>query len=146
MIIFLLFLVNAASDLRRGEILLSFTVGILLAGVCRQLVPYLSGQEIRPVPAGTGLLSALVPGIVLLLFSLASAGGIGAGDGLSVLAAGFWTSAEPLICTCLAALVMVPAAAGLSLLIGRPRKEWPFMPFLFTAWLLCGWPALRTAL
>ncbi len=134
MIIFLLFLINAGRDIRRGEIVLPFTAAVIAAGVLRV-----------PVSAALrGSLSffseeweaaALLPGAVLLLVSVCSKGEVGAGDGLTVLAAGFWTGLLPLLWTCLLALALVPAASFLAALRGQPRRRWPFLPFLLAAWI-----------
>ena len=138
-VILLLLGVNALRDIRRGEICLYFTLGILLAGAVRYLFPVPAGRSSLLTAAELGL--ALVPGAAALALAFLTGGKIGAGDGMVLLAAGFWTSPAALAAACLTALAMVPAAAALSSLSGHVRKEWPFVPFLCAAWLAAGWLA-----
>lgn len=132
--VLLLLLVNAAGDIRRREISLSFTMGFLTVGAACRLLCLKAGSWLLP-----GLLLPLMPGFSLLLLSWFSSGKIGAGDGLVVLAAGFWTEAEPLLYACLGAFLLVVLAEALLRLFRRSRKEWPFMPFLCAAWVFYEW-------
>ena len=81
------------------------------------------------------LLPALLPGILLLAFSLLTDGRIGMGDGLVLLAMGFWTEAIEIWLVPVLALAMA-AVAGMLFLRQRREAELPFVPFLLAADLL----------
>ena len=137
MAVFFLFLVNAVQDIRKGEIALPFTAAVMLAGLFRNLLPALSGTAGMPPVSAAGAAAPLLPGILFLLLSWATGGKIGAGDGIAILAAGCWTTLPSLLLTCLLALALVPAAAFVAALCRRRRREWPFLPFLLGAWVIC---------
>ena len=126
-----LLLLNTWWDIRKKEILLAPTLAVLAGGVVRGV---LKGQEGQ---AGDMLwLMSLLPGVILLLASLASAGKVGFGDGLAVCAAGLWGGTVSTLIMLAIALALVPAAAGLERLRKRPVRELPFMPFLLAGFLL----------
>lgn len=138
-VILLLLLINTVTDIRRREISLACTLGAFAAGAaCRFLWINTQGGPPPGIPAPW---FSAVPGLLFLLLAGISRGKVGAGDGLVVLAAGAWTEAEPLLRTCMAAFVMVLLAECLTRMFRKPRKEWPFMPFLCIAWILCGFQA-----
>ncbi len=137
MIVFLVFLADTVQDIRKGEIFLRFTMAVIAAGLFRKLLPVLTGAAGITPASAAGAAAPLMPGILFLLSSRLTGGKVGAGDGLAVLAAGFWTTLPALLPVCLLALALVPAAAVLSAFCRHQRREWPFLPFLLTAWVIC---------
>ena len=137
-----LLIMNTVWDLRKKEILLLPTLLILAGGViCRILegtaeeIQLLSGQ----VSSGAGgwqWIPAVLPGVFLLLLSLASKGKVGFGDGLVVCAAGLWCGPESILLALFFALLLVPAAAGMQRLRKRKVRELPFVPFLLAGFVL----------
>ena len=119
---------NAIRDLRRHEIFPRYTLLLGGAGALFRLFLFRD-----PLPAVIG---GLLPGLFLLSFSLASRGGIGAGDGLAVIALGIWTSIwETLLAVTFGLGLLGFSAIALSI-SGRRKKEYPFVPFLLAGQIL----------
>ena len=123
-----LLLLNTLWDIRKREILLTPTLAILMGGVIRSVLAG-SGGDMQWLPA-------LMPGVFLLLVSIAADGKVGFGDGLVVCAAGLWGGAVSTLIMLVLAFSLVPAAAGLMRLMKRQVRELPFMPFLLAGFLL----------
>ncbi len=134
-LIFLLYMAgNALTDLRTGTISLRFAGAFAAAGII------LSAAEAR---SPLDVLVSLVPGVVLILLSRASRGGIGSGDGIAVLAAGLFLGPFSLMACLCAGFFMAAAFAGILILKGRRGSStFPFMPFLFLGSALVFLPAL----
>ncbi len=119
---------NSIRDLQKKEILLLPTIVGGAAGVVWQAV-----MVRQTVPE---LLLSLLPGALLMALGIGTGGRIGCGDGIALCAVGAWVGIEQAACSLIAALCLVPAAAGLLHLTGRKRKELPFLPFLLTGHLM----------
>ena len=125
-----LFFANTLRDIQKREILLLPTLLILAGGVIRAFVPGTGDADVLWFAA------AFLPGVILMICSLVTAGKIGFGDGIAVCAEGAWCGAESVLFTLFFALLLVPAAAGVLRFRGRPIRELPFMPFLLAGFLL----------
>ncbi len=124
----LLFFGNSLTDIKRRRISLIFTG---LAAVCGAAFFIGTGGLL------TELLPALLPGTAFVLLSLASRGGIGMGDGIVLLAAGFFrTWQELLAAASLAAFLAGGYAAVLFFIRRRGEERFAFVPFLFLADLI----------
>ena len=117
---------NAERDLRTREIVLWPTLLLLAAGCGTQVVS-------DGTVSGVGW--SLLPGLVLLILSIATRGGIGSGDAVVVGALGIWTGAESAFLTTLFALTLVPTTVVLKKKTIR-NKEVPFVPYLFISYVL----------
>ena len=115
-------LMNAVSDAVTGDI------PLLLSGAaagCGLFFSYGTGRTVSAVTA------AVLPGLCLLLFSLFTGGGIGAGDGVVVSVLGLFEEADILLAECAAGLLAAAFAAFLMLASGRKKTEaFPLVPFL----------------
>jgi len=122
-----LFLGNCLPDIRRKQISLLFTG--LMAGLGAVL--NLLDGNLAEIPV------SLIPGVLFILLSAASRGGIGAGDGIVLLAAGFFRTGEELFAVILAAVFLSGIyAAVLFMRRRRGEERFAFVPFLFLADLL----------
>ena len=120
--------VNAVWDLRRKEILPVPTLLVLTVGMIRAITV---GEE-----GSIWWITALIPGIFLMLLSRITAGRVGFGDGLVVCAAGIWCGTESILTALFFALLTVPAAAGVLWFRKQPVRELPFVPFLTAGFFL----------
>ena len=82
----------------------------------------------------------ILPGCVLLLFSLMWKNHIGSGDGIIVMAVG-WMCGLSMVCDVLVGGFLLAACAGILCWIQGKRKnvELPFVPFFFGSYLLELW-------
>ncbi|MBR0397312.1 MAG: prepilin peptidase [Eubacterium sp.] len=119
---------NALQDIRKREIFLIPTLAAAAAGTVWMIQ---SGQ----LNAG-GFLMAVLPGMLLMLMALATAGEVGFGDGIVLLAAGIW-GGFPQILYIAAGGVFLSAAVSGVLLISRSRvRSIPMVPFFLAAAVL----------
>ena len=88
--------------------------------------------------------AALLPGLCLLLLSRLTRGGIGSGDGLTVLVLGLYLRLSALLSVLSFSLLFAAGFAAVMLMTGKMRRmdRFPFLPFLlagFTAYevLIC---------
>ena len=124
----ILFLGNSLTDIRRQQISLIVTGAMAVFGAVLRFL----GDG----PPG-GLILALTPGITFILLSLASRGGIGMGDGIVLLAAGFYRTFEELLAVVLLAVFLSGAyAAFVFMAKRRGDTRFAFVPFLFLADLI----------
>ena len=82
-------------------------------------------------------LFGLLPGLLLLILSFLGWIGIGAGDGLLLMALGAWETAASVLTQFLAAALLA-ALWGLIRLVWKGKglkKEYPFLPFLYFCFL-----------
>ena len=126
--------VGACTDLREKSIDIRLILSVGLSGIA---IRVLLGDE--SIPA---ILAALAPGMILLAGSLASSGGIGTGDGLSLMVLGLFYPPEKVWTILFAALCIGGAEGAFLLLRGRGRGySFPFLPCLL-AGCLC-WEVMR---
>lgn len=125
----LLFMAGSALyDLRYRRIHPVYTAAF---GVCGLLAAAMSGREAAEI-AG-----ALLPGLLLLLFSFLTRGAVGAGDGIALAVLGLYVETWDLLISCCLGFFLASAAAGFLFLKNRRgRDELPFLPFLFAGMLL----------
>ena len=106
---------------------------ILLAGLAGIAIRAIVRDESIPV-----LLAALAPGMLLLAAALTSRGGVGVGDGLSLLVLGLYFPPEEIWMILFTALCLGGVMGTLFLLRGRGRgHSFPFLPCLLFGCLCC---------
>ena len=106
---------------------------ILLAGLAGIMIRVIMRDESVPE-----LLAALAPGMILLALTIASRGGVGAGDGLSLLALGLYFPPEEVWAILFTALCFGGVTGALLLIRGRGRGDsFPFLPCLLAGFLCC---------
>lgn len=90
------------------------------------------------------VLSALLPGFLLLLLTKCTRGAIGAGDGLFFLVSavylGFWNTIELLLYGLIFCGICCMGIMAWGFMAGVNVRKWrlPFLPFLLPAWILMG--------
>lgn len=120
--------VNSVTDLRKQEILPWFTLLTGLAGALWQLLWKESSLW--------NLFFFMLPGLLLLCLSRATQGKIGLGDGWVVWTGGIWLGFFPILQILMEALWLAFGACVLLWLTHRRKKELPFVPFLWGAFIL----------
>ena len=106
---------------------------ILLAGLAGIAIRIIVKDEGIPV-----LLAALAPGMLLLAVALTSRGGVGTGDGLSLLVLGLYFPPEEVWMILFLALCFGGIMGMLLLFRGRGRgHSIPFLPCLLVGSLCC---------
>ena len=120
---------NARQDLKEREIFLHRTLSAAGAGLLWMAV-------LTTQPLWTSAMS-LLPGLILLGFAWVTAGKIGTGDGLAVLALGIWTGFEQTLYVVSGALLLLAAVSGCLLMRKSRIKSLPVLPFLLAADLVC---------
>lgn len=106
---------------------------ILLAGLAGIAIRIIVKDEGIPV-----LLAALAPGMLLLAVALTSRGGVGTGDGLSLLVLGLYFPPEEVWMILFLALCFGGIMGMLLLFRGRGRgHSFPFLPCLLVGSLCC---------
>ena len=125
---------NAVQDIRKREIILAPTLAAAAAGIVWRIT---SGQ-----PDNGGSVMAVLPGILLMLLALATAGKVGCGDGIVLLTAGIWNGFPRILYIAAGGVFLSAAAAGV-LLIGRSRiRSIPMVPFFLAGAILLYIPEL----
>lgn len=135
--------VNTVTDLKSRTVWWPLCAAGIAAGTADRLAA--AGCFGAPFPDGflralygSGILQGLLPGVLLLLCGFISRGGVGAGDGLTLMSIGAAAGAAAAAQVMAAALGLVFAAAAGMLLLRRAdlKTQLPFMPFLLGAWIL----------
>lgn len=91
--------------------------------------------------SGEGLLplriTAMVPGLALLLLSFVSGGGIGQGDGMLLMVVGIFLGYSPVLAMLVYAVIFSGIYALFLLVAGKKGKKYEiaFVPFLLAAFL-----------
>lgn len=121
---------HTLEDIKSKEITLMVTLGSAIAGLICHLM-YRS-QSIY------SMLGGMVFGGVVFLFSLASGGKIGPGDGIVFMLTGLYLGVEKNLALMLIAFMLAGFWGLIAILVlHRDKKEKiPFIPFLFLAYLL----------
>lgn len=116
-------------DMKYKKICVQWLLYFMLAGIGYHLIL----KKISFLELAMGI----VPGMVLLLLSFVSHGGIGEGDGLLMLAVGIVTGMETSVQMLLAASVFSAFYALFIYLFQRKGRntQIPFVPFLFLGFL-----------
>ena len=123
-------LLNSITDLRRREILLRPTLIAAAAGAL-----YAGAVLHRPLLLW---IPAFLPGLAGMLLAVMSAGKLGMGDALVILACGIWLGGLRML-EILTAAMTAAAAAGTFLYLRKRKKrdlELPFVPFLLAGLVL----------
>jgi len=113
-------------DMKRHKIRVAYPLLWGIAGFCLNL------KEM-----GAACLAGSVPGICLMLFSFATGGGIGLGDGLLLAVVGLLTGLEESLWVLLGALLLSSALSLGMLVQGKWNRKHtvPFVPFLLAAYV-----------
>ena len=118
---------NVICDLRRREISLLYSAAFAGIGICMSVM---HGR----VPAE--LLYSVIPGLVLMVFSVITRGGIGFGDGIVVFVMGLFLSWQETATVCGIGFMLSATGAGIWFAIRRRRKDTlPFLPFLLAGYV-----------
>ena len=118
---------NAICDLRRREISLMYSAAFAGIGICMSVM---HGR--RPAE----LLYSVIPGLILMLFSVITRGGIGFGDGIVVSVMGLFLNWQETAAVCGIGLMLSATGAGIWFAIRRRRKDTlPFLPFLLAGYV-----------
>ena len=105
---------NSIHDIKRREIILS---SVILYGTF-------------------GIVFGWIPGIVLILLSVASKGNIGIGDGIMICAIGCWYEFMETVGILFLGLLLTIPCSLILWKCGWTNKELPFLPFLCGGWIL----------
>lgn len=145
--IFSLFLLLAAwKDFKRRRIPIWLYVffGVIGAGV-KLFVSARSGQFCRPNQEWVWAVAAFLPGLLLLLLTKVSRGGVGAGDGWFFVTAAFYLGLWKTLALLFYGLLFCSLCSlgmitwGMMKGISVRKKRLPFLPFLIPAWLWIAW-------
>ena len=118
---------NAICDLRRREISLLYSAAFAGIGICMSVMHGRGPAE---------LLYSVIPGLVLMLFSVITRGDIGFGDGIVVFVMGLFLSWQETATVCGIGLMLSATGAGIWFAIRRRRKDTlPFLPFLLAGYV-----------
>ena len=120
---------NAVQDLRKREILLRPTLAAAAAGIL-WMVFY---EKTGIIPAAV----SAAPGLLLLSLAGLTAGEIGAGDGLALIAAGVWSGLTQALYIAAGGLFLAAMAAGILMIIRSRIRRIPLVPFFLAAQLGC---------
>ena len=121
--------IQAIYDFKYKEIPLGICVGGSLIGIAFGVV------EHRRIDT---IMVALIPGILLLVFSWLSKEVIGYGDGLVLLTMAFFLSIQQQVYILMMAFGIAGIVALILLLVFRKKRKYriPFVPFIFAAFLI----------
>ena len=118
---------NAICDLRRREISLLYSAAFAGIGICMSVMHGRGPAE---------LLYSVIPGLVLMLFSVITRGDIGFGDGIVVFVMGLFLSWQETATVCGIGFMLSAIGAGIWFAIRRRRKDTlPFLPFLLAGYV-----------
>ena len=118
---------NAICDLRRREISLLYSAAFAGIGICMSVMHGRGPAE---------LLYSVIPGLVLMVFSVITRGDIGFGDGIVVFVMGLFLSWQETATVCGIGLMLSATGAGIWFAIRRRRKDTlPFLPFLLAGYV-----------
>lgn len=118
---------NAVCDLRRREISLLYSAAFAAIGICLSVMHGRGPAE---------LLFSVIPGLVLMLFSVITRGGIGFGDGIAVSVMGLFLSWQETVAVCGIGFMLSAIGAGIWFAIRRRSKDTlPFLPFLLAGYV-----------
>ncbi len=121
--------IQSFHDIRKKELPVLITIAGATVGVIFMLI---KGEFY-----GEQLIS-MMPGIVCLVFAKISREAMGYGDGLLICMMGIYLNFDRIIAICMWAFILAGVVA-LFLLVFAGKKgkyEMPFVPFLFTAFIL----------
>lgn len=119
---------NTITDLINRTIVLRFNFAFVCIGIP---VFILSGRSLPD------LLTALIPGAFLLVFSILSGGSIGLGDAVVLLVSGCFAGWRHVLVSSFSGLLLSSVFASFLLIFGKSRKSrFPFIPFLLTGEIL----------
>lgn len=143
--VFSIFLLAAAwQDLKSRRIQIWLYICFGAIGLCVSLFPWI-GQGNASPGSFVWAASAVIPGLLLLLISRVSRGGVGMGDGWFFVAAAFYLGLWKTLALLFYGLFFCSICSlgmitwGMVRGIGVRKRKLPFLPFLVPAWFLIAW-------
>ncbi|MDD6293149.1 MAG: prepilin peptidase [Lachnospiraceae bacterium] len=131
-VITIFLILSTLLDLRKKEVNISLCVGVALLGLIYEI--FISKAELLSVILG------IIPGIFLMLTSMATNEEIGKGDAAILCTIGIYLGLKKSILVLIYALFMTVIIGGILLLIRKKNKKYkiPFVPFILCSYIaLC---------
>ena len=131
-VITIFLILSTLLDLRKKEVNISLCVGVALLGLIYEI--FISKAELLSVILG------IIPGIFLILTSMATNEEIGKGDAAILCTIGIYLGLKKSILVLIYALFMTVIIGGILLLIRKKNKKYkiPFVPFILFSYIaLC---------
>ena len=131
-VITIFLILSTLLDLRNKEVNISLCVGVALLGLIYEI--FISKAELLSVILG------IIPGIFLMLTSMATNEEIGKGDAAILCTIGIYLGLKKSILVLIYALFMTVIIGGILLLIRKKNKKYkiPFVPFILCSYIaLC---------
>lgn len=131
-VITIFLILSTLFDLRKKEVNISLCVGVALLGLIYEI--FISKAELLSVILG------IIPGIFLILTSMATNEEIGKGDAAILCTIGIYLGLKKSILVLIYALFMTVIIGGILLLIRKKNKKYkiPFVPFILCSYIaLC---------
>ena len=131
-VIIIFLILSTLLDLRKKEVNISLCVGVALLGLIYEI--FISKAELLSVILG------IIPGIFLILTSMATNEEIGKGDAAILCTIGIYLGLKKSILVLIYALFMTVIIGGILLLIRKKNKKYkiPFVPFILCSYIaLC---------
>ena len=131
-VITIFLILSTLLDLRKKEVNISLCVGFALLGLIYEI--FISKAELLSVILG------IIPGIFLMLTSMATNEEIGKGDAAILCTIGIYLGLKKSILVLIYALFMTVIIGGILLLIRKKNKKYkiPFVPFILCSYIaLC---------
>ncbi|MCI5602806.1 MAG: prepilin peptidase [Clostridiales bacterium] len=131
-VITIFLILSTLLDLRKKEVNISLCVGVALLGLIYEI--FISKAELLSVILG------IIPGIFLILTSMATNEEIGKGDAAILCTIGIYLGLKKSILVLIYALFMTVIIGGILLLIRKKNKKYkiPFVPFILCSYIaLC---------
>lgn len=129
-VLFGMLLISAYRDWKEKSVYLYLLMGTGIAG----LVFHIIFQEHTIID----VLGGIAIGVLVLLFSLLSRGGIGSGDGLTLMVSGIFLGFEKNMELFITAICFSAVMALFLLVVRRKARSYriPFLPFLLASYLM----------
>lgn len=123
--------INGVLDIRERRISLLVTAGYGILGL---IFVIWDGNALK------GLCLSLIPGALCLVLAWLSRERVGYGDGLLLLAIGFYLSCDDMVLLCMTAIIGAGICALILLAFFHKGKNYeiPFIPFVFLGYLVAG--------
>lgn len=131
-VITIFLILSTLLDLRKKEVNISLCVGVALLGLIYEI--FISKAELLSVILG------IIPGIFLILTSMATNEEIGKGDAAILCTIGIYLGLKKSILVLIYALFMTVIIGGILLIIRKKNKKYkiPFVPFILFSYIaLC---------
>lgn len=131
-VIIIFLILSTLLDLRKKEVNISLCISFALLGLIYEI--FISKAELLSVILG------IIPGIFLILTSMATNEEIGKGDAAILCTIGIYLGLKKSILVLIYALFMTVIIGGILLLIRKKNKKYkiPFVPFILCSYIaLC---------